>query len=95
MVFVKEIPRQTKEVAMIKTHTTEMMPSPGLGKYVNILTVGELRTILAQYEDDIQILVGDDDGEYYNISSLQGVDGDDGEPCLNIFCSKDYDPRQF
>ena len=80
---------------METTYYTEEMPSPGLSRMVHILTAGELRKILAGCDDDLQILIGDVNGEYFNVAYAHAVSDDDGGPALTLFCEDTYDPRQF
>lgn len=80
---------------MQKTFTMEKMPSPGLCEMVHILTAGELRKMLAGCDDDLQILIGGVNGEYFNVAYAVAVADDDGGPALTLFCEDTYDPRQF
>ena len=58
-----------------------------------ILTVGELKALLAKYEDNTQIVVAKDDW-YANIAEIVEPDND-SYFAITFYTKDDFDPRQF
>ena len=58
-----------------------------------ILTVGELKALLAKYEDNTQIVVAKDDW-YANISEVVEPDND-SYFAITLYTKDDFDARQF
>ena len=59
-----------------------------------ILTVGELKEILAKHSEDTQIVVADSSW-YLNINEVMEVNEDEGMFAITLFTNNDFDPRQF
>lgn len=59
-----------------------------------IMTVGELRRLLAGLDELTQVVIGSGDGDYLNIEGAILPDGEDWH-AVTLFSVDTYDPRQF
>ena len=59
-----------------------------------IMTVGELRRLLAGLDELTQVVVGSGDGDYLNIEGAILPDGEDWH-AVTLFTVDSYDSRQF
>jgi hypothetical protein len=76
----------------------EVPRRPGqLGRHEQILTVGELIGILAECNEDDQVLIGAQciGGEWLNICQVIMPDDDEGYLGLTLIATDTFDPRQF
>jgi hypothetical protein len=58
------------------------------------LTVGQLKALIADHHDDVQIVVADEEGNYFNIESTRPAD-DEGNFAITLFTADTFDARQF
>ena len=76
----------------------EVPKRPGqLGRHEQILTVGELIGILAECDEDDQVLIGAQcvDAEWLNVCQVLMPDDNEGICALTLIATDTFDPRQF